>query len=383
MVSSITGDDIDPNVKAEGVKLLKLYLDYAAKGTVVLAQGQQKIVGDYDSPFEEAVAQALKRKGLIVHPQVGCAGFRIDLGLVHPEKPGRYVLGIECDGATYHHLATARDRDRLRQQVLEGLGWRIHRIWSRDWVKAPVREIERVLEAYQQALLAETSAPVRVEAGPLSAAQGVEAPPLPSPPPSPHPVAPLRSTPRAEPYRAVTLPIQGTKAGFYETAITAFLDPIVRCVREEGPIPTHVMRQRVAACWGIERVGANVAKRLDDALTLATKRGLIVRKENFLWPTEMTVPPVRASGDGADYRAIGDVCPEEIDAAILLVIGNDYACARENLVVSAARLLGYDRAKQQVAEKIGERIKVLQGSGKLGGNADQLSLPSVRQTAGA
>lgn len=383
VVSSITGDDIDSNVKAEGVRLLKLYLDYAEKGSIVLAQGQQKVVGDYESPFEEAVAQALQRKGLIVQSQVGCAGFRIDLGIVHPEKPGRYVLGIECDGATYHRQATARDRDRLRQQVLEGLGWRVHRIWSRDWVKAPVREIERVLEVYQRALVAETSVPSTAEAGLPPSAQGLYVPLRPSPPPSSHPVAPLQPIPRAKPYRAVILPIQGAKAGFYETPVTAFLDPIVRCVREEGPIPIHVMRQRVAACWKIERVGTNVAKRLDDALALATKRGLIVRKVDFLWPAEMTVPPVRASGDGADYRAIGDVCPEEIDAAILLVIGNDFACARENLVVSTSRLLGYDRAKQQVAERIGERIKALQESGKLGGNADQVCLPSIRQSAGA
>ncbi|MBN0617346.1 DUF559 domain-containing protein, partial [Pseudomonas aeruginosa] len=87
----------------------------------------------YDSPFEEAVANALRRKGWQVVTQVGVSSFRIDLAVVDPDAPGRYLAGVECDGATYHRSATARDRDKLREQVLRGLGWEILRIWSTDW----------------------------------------------------------------------------------------------------------------------------------------------------------------------------------------------------------------------------------------------------------
>src|SRR5882672_7500258 len=86
-----------------------------------------------------------------VHRQVGCGGFRIDLALVDPRHPGRYALGVECDGATYHSSATARDRDRLRQEVLESLGWTICRIWSTDWVRDPSVQVDRVLRAYEAA----------------------------------------------------------------------------------------------------------------------------------------------------------------------------------------------------------------------------------------
>src|SRR5439155_21464394 len=89
--------------------------------------------------------------GHTVQPQVGCAGFFIDLAVVDPRQPGRYLLGIECDGATYHRARSARDRDRLRQAVLEGLGWRIHRIWSTDWYRNPERELKRVEEAIKKA----------------------------------------------------------------------------------------------------------------------------------------------------------------------------------------------------------------------------------------
>jgi len=76
---------------------------------------------------------ALTKRGWQVHPQVGVSGFRVDLGIVHPDYPGRYLAGIECDGATYHSHATARDRDRLREVILTRLGWRIRRVWSREW----------------------------------------------------------------------------------------------------------------------------------------------------------------------------------------------------------------------------------------------------------
>lgn len=104
-----------------------------------------------ESPFEEEVAAALIRHGLEPVPQVGCGGFRIDLALKHPSNPGIYCLGIECYGATYHSSKTARDRDRIRQNILEGLGWRICRVWSTDWVRNPQLQIQRILAAYQQA----------------------------------------------------------------------------------------------------------------------------------------------------------------------------------------------------------------------------------------
>lgn len=86
-----------------------------------------------DSPFEAAVIKTLRDHGWEVHPQVGVSGYRLDLGVVNPHARGRYLLGVECDGATYHSAASARDRDRLRQMILEGLGWKIHRIWSTYW----------------------------------------------------------------------------------------------------------------------------------------------------------------------------------------------------------------------------------------------------------
>ena len=145
--SSITHDDIDmTRAKTRGVGAFKTFLRYAATGILDSIEATGK---DFDSEFEREVSRAISESGFTVHPQVGTAGFRIDLAVVDPDKPGRYLLGIECDGATYHSSRSARDRDRLRQAVLESRGWKIHRIWSTDWFQQPEAQLRKVLDAIE------------------------------------------------------------------------------------------------------------------------------------------------------------------------------------------------------------------------------------------
>ena len=155
VISSMRSHDIDlSRTAAVGAKLLRAYLDFAERGIEALgSEGTEVDQEESDSPFEQQVAVALKARGMEVRRQIGCSGYRIDLALVDPKNPGRFVLGIECDGATYHSSATARDRDRLRQETLESLGWQIVRIWSTDWVIDPISQINRVVKAFERRLV--------------------------------------------------------------------------------------------------------------------------------------------------------------------------------------------------------------------------------------
>jgi very-short-patch-repair endonuclease len=105
-----------------------------------------------DSPFEVVVSEAIQRHGYEVDCQVGVANYFIDLAIRHPDKPDTYLLGVECDGATYHSARAARDRDKYRQGVLEGLGWEIYRIWSTDWFENPEAETRKLLAHLEQLL---------------------------------------------------------------------------------------------------------------------------------------------------------------------------------------------------------------------------------------
>ena len=143
--STLHPDKIDlSRTNAEAVKDLKHFLEYAERGPVALGAGVHGSLGDFESPFETAVARALRNKGWTLHPQIGVSSFRIDLGIVHPDEPGIYLAGVECDGAMYHSTAFARERDRIRQAVLEGLGWTLFRVWSTDWWINKVGALEKL-----------------------------------------------------------------------------------------------------------------------------------------------------------------------------------------------------------------------------------------------
>ncbi len=145
--SGLRADQIDlTRTRARGVRDLKYFLDYAERGPSALAAASSSSANaDPDSEFERMVADRLRAAGYEVHHQVGCSGYRIDLGIIDPTHPGRYQLGVECDGATYHRAATARDRDKLRQFILEGLGWTLYRVWSTDWWHDSEAETKKLL----------------------------------------------------------------------------------------------------------------------------------------------------------------------------------------------------------------------------------------------
>ena len=129
---------------AKGVVDFKHFLEFAQNGARAIAEAFSPTGRETESPFESAVKHALEAKGWEVHPQIGVSFFRIDLGVVHPDHPGRYLAGVECDGASYHRSATARDRDRLREWVLTDLGWTIRRIWSTEWWMNAASALEKL-----------------------------------------------------------------------------------------------------------------------------------------------------------------------------------------------------------------------------------------------
>jgi len=126
---------------SEGLRAFRGFLAYAAKG--IIDEGKTG-TAEPDSDFEIWVKERLESIGCEVHPQVGVEGYRIDLGVKHPKYPYGYLMGIECDGATYHSSKSARERDIIRQQILENLGWKIYRIWSTDWFSNPSKELEKI-----------------------------------------------------------------------------------------------------------------------------------------------------------------------------------------------------------------------------------------------
>jgi very-short-patch-repair endonuclease/DNA polymerase III delta prime subunit len=151
LIASFSHRDMDPErSNAEGVRLMRQYLQYIESDGSNL--GDHVLEKPALNPFEVDVRDTLERRGLKLTPQYGSSGYWIDFAVQHPMQWGRYVLALECDGATYHSSESARDRDRLRQEQLERLGWRFHRIWSSEWFYNKDVAVDKAIMAYEQAV---------------------------------------------------------------------------------------------------------------------------------------------------------------------------------------------------------------------------------------
>ncbi|MDP2957889.1 MAG: AAA domain-containing protein [Longimicrobiales bacterium] len=249
VMSSFRWDEVDLRKSSgKGVKFLKDYLRFAESGGVILGdEGEQPVPLN---PFERDVFDELTRAGLDMAPQYGSSKYRIDMVAAHPLRPGRYTLAIECDGASYHSAPIARERDRLRQEVLERLGWRFHRIWSTDWWNHREREVERTLAAFQaawQAIDDEDASWLDGASSPAAPDERAEHPPVP---------APRRDDQR--PWVARGLPI--TEYEFRD------LVKLAEYLRSDGRLYTDAeLVELMAKDLGFKRKG----RRIVDALTRA------------------------------------------------------------------------------------------------------------------
>ena len=187
LVSSFGHEDMDDSrLNSEGAQMLKRYLQYAASGGTDLGAVVKPRAAL--NPFEQDVFRCLTEAGIPLTPQLGASGYWIDFAASHPDAPGRYVLAIEADGASYHSSYTARDRDRLRQDHLERLGWRFHRIWSTDWFNHRERCVDLAVAAWEHAVASDVGADGTAPAG-----QPVQAAPEPDPPDGVQDLAPTRT----------------------------------------------------------------------------------------------------------------------------------------------------------------------------------------------
>jgi very-short-patch-repair endonuclease len=370
--SSMKGDEINLAATASlGPRLLREFLLYAEHGRLesTIADATSKT----DSDFEIDVMNELTRHNITVVPQVGVAGYRIDLGVLDDATPGRFLCGIECDGVAYHNSETARDRDRLRQQVLEARGWTIFRVWSTDWFKDRQGQNARLLSLIEatrtraleeaqaeketrervarenEIQLAEESELLRQEAAELSAAA-------------------LKS----EPYqRPIAVPYVATTAGGYYLNAPLLVAPLgdlvkasVLVIETESPIHQTDLTARVAAMWG-QRAGPKIQSRIMEACRSAENRGVIQRRGEFYW--SISTPdkvPVR-SRFGTKIPA-NRVAPEEYREAITLILAKGHAFSRHELVKEVRAVFGFSRTGAILDEAINREVDFMLQAGKVG-----------------
>lgn len=340
--TSIKADDIDLSAtQSEGVVALKMYLNYAESGRLDAAQSH----GNADSIFEEQVATALRKCGLEVEHQIGIGGFFIDLAIRDPERRGRYHLGIECDGAQYHSARWVRDRDRIRQQVLEERGWIIHRIWSTDWFQRPEEQLTRVLKSLDAAkkhwekIDSADARSATVIAGRVTIKdvdgsmiwQRV-------------PVVEGASVDQPDefPYREADFCLRNLSKGPGELDPAELMQLITRVAKIESPIHVDEIARRCIKILGQGRLVVSLKRRIDAAVTQLQSNSSVVRKGDFIYLNtlkELTARN-RRHVESATLRKVEFIAPKELRAAILVVVADHIGTDEAETSTSVAKQLG-------------------------------------------
>ena len=289
----------------------------------------------FDSDFELEVCEYLRSNGFAVDTQVGCSGFRIDLGLKLPDSSD-YVLAVECDGATYHSSKNARDRDRLRQEILERMGWKFYRIWSTDWFRNKSVEQLRLLEAAADAV----KNPTKVKAKSIDDQQtetfeeiAVEK----------HFEFPV--------YKAADVYMLGNKylPNDFKGMIKAILEI-------EAPLSEELLLKRIVWCFGREKV-TNVVQSAYEQRMYGYQQYGIIRRNGFLYLNNGKEIQFRVPGE--IKRDIKQIAPEELAAGMFEILKQNVTADKSGLYRSLAVQCGVTRVGKSINEALDNAMNIL------------------------
>jgi very-short-patch-repair endonuclease len=355
--SSITAADIPADTAVRGTRMLRALLDFAATG--MLSAGTLG-EGSFESPFEESVARTIREAGFHVHPQVGVKGFRIDLGIVDPPRPGEFILGVECDGATYHSARSARDRDRLRQEVLEGLGWRLHRIWSTEWFRNPRRESDRLLAAIraakESAVRSKNESTFDDDLPELDDAENAS---LSSDVMVNSEDEDTTQLLNSVPYKECILAVP-FRRDLLEIPVAELSRFALEVVEAEGPIHTHEVARRIREAFRLQKTGSRILAHIKSSLQHLARKGSITNDGDFWSAIGQTIAKPRSRRSAAlPLRRASMIAPAEYQLGLLAIIADAVTISGEELVVETARLFGFDRTGPDLKDAIDRQVERL------------------------
>ena len=345
IVSSMHCTDIDlSRTSAEGARLLREYLDYAENGDIALERTiSVNPFEQFDSEFEMDVCDFLREHGFTVDTQVGCSGFKIDLGLKKPDSSD-YVLAIECDGATYHSSKNARDRDRLRQEILERMGWRFYRIWSTDWFRNNAVEKERLLHAATEA----------IHLGPYvdqEKSQDSEE-------------EEIKFEQTIAPRHLVFPEFKEANIDEIWWNIHSRTGLIREIVNIEAPVSEEYLLKRI--CFAYKRKMASSAVKEEYVRDM---RGCnawgIIRRNGFIYKEGQNSFMLRVPGDKRDIKYIA---PEELAAGLMVLLNQNVRADKDGLFRALVNQLGFARLGEASYERLDEALMLLRDKVVIEGN---------------
>lgn len=368
--SSITDEDIDlERGRGKGTAALKLFLRYARTGQLYIASSERS---KDKSVFMEEVATALRSRGYDLHTDVGIAGFFVDIAVANPEKPGRYILGIECDGESYRDARSARDRDRLRESALRDKGWQVYRIWSTDWFRRPQAELDKLIAAVEAAKLepdpfideqAARRRAVPVDFQTVDRGEFVEVG-----------LVSVENVDSAEPYEEANFHVPRSQYELHLVPVGRMASIVQQVVEVEGPIHRAEVVARVRSLWGLQRAGGRIQGAVEAGIEAAIAQATIAPVDGDFLTTPGRKPKVRdrSNVQSLSLRRPDYLPPSEIDQALLDIVTENLGATIDELVLFVSRRLGYRSTSAQLRAGIEDRVTALIEVARLAANGTMI-----------
>lgn len=395
--ATLTPDQIDlSRTRAAGVVALKEFMQFAASNQLYITEdstisGDRKTTGIVD-----AICDAIRENGYETDRSIGESAYKIDIGVVNPKDPERYLLGILLDGTSYGSAKTTRDREIAQINVLEGLGWRITRVWTMDWWDNSKREISRLLEEIHKAEEAE-----KEEAKPKPVEQTVEPVKELSEPPVSAPeintaapqIIPVREEPVEESssvplkglvkttveekpvsiYKAVNLyPTFMTPDDFitpYTRHKTEVMGKVLTTLEAEAPISENLLMRRVVQSYGISRSGSRIQLFMKGIFRTMAMKASLQNGDIFYWSAQQdpaTYRDFRANGTTDESkRDAKDIPVQEAANAVCRALEDLVSAPEEDLIRAGANLMGISRLGSTVHGLFVDAIKLAREDGRI------------------
>ncbi len=335
--SVITPDQIDlSRTSSEGVAGLKGFLDFARLGNSSLPV--RRITAAENEHFAEFLAEKIRGMGYEAKCNIGCSEYKIDIGVVNPDAPDSYILGIRCDGRSYLDSGSARDRCILQPSVLSGLGWNVESVWILDVYDSLSKALEQVKNAIEKALDSyrnpapepEPEEPSQQEEKPIEIAAEMPK----STPPKPMPTTTYKSY---EPDKA------GAPDDFHEQKSIMVIRGICEeIVKYEAPVSVDIIIRKAISAFGISRLTAKAEQRVRDVISTLE----VYEKDGFIWKNGISpekYPLCRVPANDDEKRSMDEIPPEEIANAVRFLIANQISMSREDLIRETAHVFGFSR----------------------------------------
>ncbi|MBD5132110.1 MAG: DUF4011 domain-containing protein [Clostridiales bacterium] len=352
LVTGLSANDIDlKRTQSAGARLLREYIDYAERGAKVYAKqsGADNATAELfdEFEFEREVCEFLESKGYRVDTRVGCSAFKIDIAVKLPQSDD-YVLAIECDGDSYRSANGTRDRDRLRTQVLERMGWKFYRLWSTDWFGNKRVEKDRLLTAIEQAKRGKSEDKDETDSDEIKSF-AEEMPQKKFKLPTYHKVDEREEAKKAR--------------GSYLTLVRGILE-------KEAPLAEEWLLKRTLFAFGRDKM-TDAVKRDYRAVMWGCARLGIVRRNGYLYIEGRETPMLRLP-DGDTTREIKYICLEELANGILAVLKQNVTVNRLGLYRLLAERLGASRLTDAITERLDAALRTL--TDKINIDGETLSL---------